>query len=75
MRKLKKSPRKTAFRGVIYIAKAKAAKENAAEEHSAELQRIVEFAKEHNACRFRSDGYTASFSKNGRFLLKAEVVK
>jgi len=57
------------------FAKAKAAKENAAEEHSAELQRIVEFAKEHNACRFRSEGYTAAFSKNGRFLLKAEVVK
>lgn len=36
-----------------------------------EMQKIIEKAKEQNACKFQStDGTTASFSKNGRFLVK-----
>lgn len=36
-----------------------------------EIQKLVDIAKEHNLCRFRSsDGTTAHFAKNGRFLIK-----
>lgn len=53
-------------------AKLKKASETADEKRKAELQKIVEQAKEWNASRFRSeDGkYTASFSASGAFLLK-----
>lgn len=35
-----------------------------------ELQKLVDIAKENNVCRFRStDGTTAQFAKNGRFII------
>ena len=42
-----------------------------------ELQRIVELAMKNNACMFTSEpGYTAKFSKDGKFLIKEpEVAK
>ncbi len=55
---------------------AKRQEEEAKRKKSAELQRIIEKAKENNACRFSSpDGTTASFSKNGRFLIKQAEVR
>ncbi len=40
-----------------------------------QMQKIVELAKENNACRYRSpDGSSAQFSKNGRFLFKSAGV-
>lgn len=54
---------------------AKAKKDKAASIQSEELQKIIELAKAKNACRFEStDGITASFSKNGRFLVKENRV-
>ena len=50
---------------------AKARQEAAERERRAQLQKIVEAAKEYNAVRFLSqDGASASFSKDGRFLVK-----
>lgn len=50
---------------------AKDKKDKAADIQSAELQKIIETAKAKNACKFDSaDGISASFSKNGRFLIK-----
>ena len=50
---------------------AKDEKDKAADVQSAELQKIIETAKAKNACKFDSaDGISASFSKNGRFLIK-----
>jgi hypothetical protein len=44
----------------------------ASERKRAELQKIIDIAKEYNVCRFRAtDGTTASFAKNGRFLMKS----
>jgi hypothetical protein len=50
---------------------AKKAEEDAELKRKAILQRIVELAKENNACRFRSpDGVTAKFAKDGSFRMK-----
>lgn len=55
---------------------AKQKEDEAVEIRKAELQKIIEFAKEYNACRFRSaDETTALFSKNGCFLIKRPEVK
>ena len=53
-------------------AQAKKAEEEATELRKAELQKIIESAKEHNACNFVSSkgGHTAKFSKSGSFLIK-----
>lgn len=55
---------------------AKSKRDEADGEMQAERQKIIELAKEKNACMFRSKkGDIGKFSKNGRFLLKeAEVV-
>ncbi len=55
---------------------AKQKEDEAVEIRKAELQKIIEIAKEYNVCRFRSaDETTAFFSKNGRFLMKTPEVK
>lgn len=56
---------------------AKRKEESATEIRKAELQKIIEIAKDYNVCRFRSpDGMTAIFDKRGRLLIKRpEVTK
>lgn len=50
---------------------AKKAEGDAEQKRKAELQKIVEFAKGNNACRFRAaDGTTAAFAKDGSFRMK-----
>ncbi len=52
-------------------ADAKQVEDHATERRKAELQKVVDVAKEYNVCRFRSsDGTTAYFDKRGRFQLK-----
>ena len=55
---------------------AKKAEEQADLDRKAELQKIVELAKENNVCRFRAaDGTTAAFAKDGSFRMRfSEVV-
>lgn len=56
-------------------AEAKARKDKSASVLSAELQKIIETAKVKNACKFKSEcGISASFSKNGRFLVKERKI-
>lgn len=58
------------------FVKAKEQEEVSSDVRKAELQKIIETAKKHNVCRFCSpDGFTASFSKNGRFLVKPPAKK
>lgn len=55
---------------------AKEQEEASSDARKAELQKIIETAKQHNVCRFISpDGHTASFAKNGRFLVKPPAEK
>lgn len=55
-------------------AEAKEYEKEAETIRKAELQKIIEAAKEHNACNFTSTkgGHTGKFSKNGSFLLKTK---
>ena len=55
-------------------AEAKKNETEAEEIRKAELQKIIEFAKENNACNFVSTKgkHTAKFSKSGSFLIKSE---
>lgn len=54
---------------------AKKQEEQAEMVRKRELQKIIEFAKENNACRFRSnDGASASFDKRGRLLYRPPEV-
>ena len=53
------------------FAAAKEMEDEAITRRKEQQQRIIDVAKLHNVCRFRSpDGSTASFSKNGRFLVR-----
>lgn len=53
------------------FVQAKEKEEAAISERKTEQQKIVEAAKRNNVCRFYSlDGHTASFAKNGRFLVR-----
>ena len=55
---------------------AKAEEEKATAKRKAELQKIIDTAKEYNVCRFKSpDGTTAAFTKNGQFRIKRPEVK
>lgn len=51
-------------------ARAKAEEEKAKANKAAEMQKIIDFAKEHNTCRFRSETAVGLFDKAGRFILK-----
>lgn len=53
------------------FVQAKEKEESAVSERKTEQQKIIEAAKRNNVCRFHSpDGHTASFAKNGRFLVR-----
>ena len=53
------------------FVEAKEKEEAAVSERKTEQQKIIEAAKRNNVCRFHSpDGHTASFAKNGRFLVR-----
>lgn len=53
------------------FAEAKKQEDEAGGRRREQMQKIIELAKEKNACRFHSPkGDTAKFSKNGRFLFK-----
>lgn len=57
------------------FAKAKEKEDQAGAERKEELQKVIELAKKHNACKFSSrDGSGGSFSKNGRFLYRPPEV-
>ena len=56
--------------------KAKNQEDKATEKRKAELQKLIDIAKEYNVCRFKSeDGTTAYFDKRGRLLVKFPEVK
>ena len=53
------------------FVQAKEKEEAAVSERKTEQQKMIEIAKSNNVCRFHSpDGHTASFAKNGRFLVR-----
>lgn len=55
---------------LVNYLKLKKQEEQAIADRKAELQKIVELAKENNASRFKCETYTAQFDKAGRFLVK-----
>jgi hypothetical protein len=60
----------TAEYPLLKYAELKTAADMAEQIRKDELQKIIDFAREQNASRFKCDGFTAQFDAAGKFLLK-----